>query len=197
MVQAMTLGKIADVRSGYVFRSSVAHDPNGTVRVVGMKDLRIDVGVAWENVIRIQPNPKFAEYFLQEEDILFTVRGARFYGVCIEKIDKEAIASHHLFHIRVRDKRIVAPAFLSWLMNRAEAQRYYAEHAMGQSVSSGLRGLRRPDMENLPISLPPIEKQDEIMRIVDCLRREIVVLEASIQNRLAIQDALAVELCHG
>lgn len=197
MAQTTTLGQLADVRSGFVFRSTVAHDPDGSVRVVGMKDLRLDAGIAWENVIRIQSKPKYSDYFLQEDDILFTVRGARFYGVCIDTIDGDAIASHHLFHIRVRDKQTVIPAFLSWLMNRAEAQRYYAEHAMGQSASSGLRGLRRPNMENLPINLPPMEKQQTIMQMVYCLRQEITVLEASIKNRLAIQDALVTELCRG
>lgn len=195
MAQTTTLGQLADVRSGFVFRSTVAHDPEGTIRVVGMKDLRMDAGVAWDSTIRIQPNPKFSDYFLREGDILFIVRGARFYGVCVEKIEGDAIASHHLFHIRVRDGQTVMPEFLAWQMNRAEAQRYYAENAMGQSTSVGLRGLRRPDMENLPVRLPPMEKQKAVMRIVDCLRRETMVLEASIRNRSAMQDALVTELC--
>lgn len=197
MIHTTTLGQLADVRSGFVFRSTVAHDPDGSIQVVGMKDLRMDAGIAWDSVIRIQSKPKYSDYFLQEGDILFTVRGARFYGVFIDAIEGEAIASHHLFHIRVRDKQAVMPAFLSWLMNRAEAQRYYAEHAMGQSTSSGLRGLRRPDMENLPIHLPSMEKQKAVMQMVDCLRQEITVLEASIKNRLAIQDALVTELRQG
>lgn len=192
MIHDTTLGQVADIRSGYVFRSGMEHDPDGNVRVVGMKDLRIDADVDWRDVTRIHSKLDLTDYLLRNEDILFTVRGTRFYGVFVNGIDGQTIASHHLFHIRVRDRDIVRPAFLAWWMNRAEAQRYYAEHAMGQTA---LRGLRRPDMMNLPLHLPAMVKQDEIIRIVDCLRQEIGLFEASIQNRQAMQEALATDLC--
>lgn len=192
MAYDTTLGQIADVRPGYVFRSGMEHDPDGNIRVVGMKDLRRDAGVDWRDVTRIQSKQDLTDYLLRDEDILFTVRGARFYGVYVKGVDGQAIASHHLFHIRVCARDVVKPAFLAWLLNRAEAQRYYAEHAMGQTT---VRGLRRPDMANLPLSLPAMAKQDEIMQVVDCLRQEIDLFEASIQNRRAMQEALAVDLC--
>lgn len=192
MADEIILGRLAAIRTGYVFRSGVENDPAGDTRVVGMKDLNVDAGVDWSKAIRIRSEQDLTDYLLQSGDILFTVRGARFYGVCVDTVGGRAIASHHLFHIRVRDRDRVRPAFLSWIMNRAEAQRYYAEHAMGQS---SLRGLRRADMMNLPLRLPPVGKQDEIMRAVDCLRREIELFEASIQNRLATQEAMAAELC--
>ena len=192
MADEITLGQLADIRTGYVFRSGVENDPAGDMRVVGMKDLKADLGVDWSGVVRIRSEQNLTDFLLQDGDILFTVRGARFYGVYMEKVSGRAIASHHLFHIRVRDRKVIRPTFLAWIMNRAEAQRYYAEHAMGQS---SLRGLRRPDMQNLPLRLPPLAKQDEIMRAVDCMRREIELFEASKQNRLALQEALAAELC--
>lgn len=191
MMHDIILGQIADIRSGYIFRSGVAHAPDGSVRVVGMKDLRVDVGIEWQGVTRIQPKQDLTDYLLRNEDILFTVRGARFYGVCVSGVDEQSIASHHLFHIRVRDRDIVRPEFLAWLLNRAEAQRYYAEHAMGQTA---LRGLRRQDMMSMPLRLPALVKQDEIVQVVDCLRQEIELFETSIQNRRAMQEALAAEM---
>lgn len=191
MTPEIKLGKLAEIRTGYVFRTGLDIVPNGDVGVIGMRDLEADIGVKWESIPRIITEQNFDDHMLRDGDILFTVRGVRFYGVCVDKVCGRAVASHHLFRIRVRDKDVVRPEFLSWLLNRAPAQRYFVEHAMG---TAALRGLRRSIMENMPVLIPKIEKQDAIMRAVNCMRKEMELFEASIKNRGDIQDALAASL---
>lgn len=191
VISKACLAEIADIRTGYVFRSGVESVPDGNVLVLGMKDVRVDRGIQWDTVPLVRASQDLRDYALRDGDIVFTVRGARFFGACVEGVSGLTIASHHLFHIRVKDEALVRPVFLAWFLNRVPAQRYYAEHAAGQT---GLRGLRRQDMMHLPVSIPPPDRQDAIMRAVNCMRREVELFEASIQNRLSLQDALAADL---
>ena len=83
-----TLGDVANLRSGYPFRSGLTPDSDGTIAVVQGRDVEADrlhfrpVGP----LVRIMKEElrRVSEHFLQPGDVLLMARGPRNYAAVVE-----------------------------------------------------------------------------------------------------------------
>ena len=183
------LAALADVQAGHPFRGSVPEDSEGNAFAVQMRDVSPDGGVAWDGLVRTSLDGRKSPVWLQSGDVIFAARGARNYALCLEDVPLQTVCSQYFFLIRVKSTGLL-PAFLAWQINRAPAQRYLAKNAEGTDQLS----IRRGVLENLPIAVPPLEKQQRIVAFDKEASRERQLLEILIRNREQQLDALAFEL---
>lgn len=173
------LKQFTEVRSGHPFRGSVPEIAGGSALAIQMRDLSVASGVAWEKVARTNPEGRKEPDWLRPGDILFVAKGARNFAVCLKDIPAPAVCSQYFFLIRVLDIKSLLPEFLAWQINQLPAQRYLSKNAEGTDQLS----IRRGVLEALPIAVPPIAQQHQLINLDKAARQERTLLEGLIYNR--------------
>ncbi|PRD64839.1 hypothetical protein C6P64_12325 [Malikia granosa] len=184
------LGSVATVRSGYPFRGSIEESAKGDVLAVQMKDVDLERGVSWPGVIRTSLAGRKEPDWLKAGDVLFVSKGARFYAVCIDEPPNPAVCSPHFFHLEVAPQGPLLPAFLAWQINQPPFQRQLQQAAEGSSQLS----IRRPVLESLSLSVPPLVDQHRVVALAELARKERRALYQLIHNRERQLQALAEDL---
>lgn len=151
----MPLLQLVEVRPGFPFRSSIIEDAAGDALVVQLKDVSRESGPDWSQLTRTRLSARKPFPFLQDDDILLPIRGNSYLAVHLAKVPEPAVAALHFFVLRADKKRIL-PAFLVWQLNYGPVQEYFRQVRAG----SVQQGLRRADVEQIPVVVPPLEQQE-------------------------------------
>lgn len=183
------LRDLADVRAGHPFRGRVPVITNGNAQVIQMRDVAPDGSVAWGALVstRVTPhkNARLPDW-LQDGDVLFVARGARNYALCLTTVPARTVCAQHFFVIRMRTDRLL-PEFLAWTINRAPGQHYLGRLAEGSDQHS----IRRAVLEDMPVPVPDLPRQRQLVDLTDAVTRERRAFEALSRTRERELDALA------
>ena len=177
MKRTLPLKELAEVSTGYPFRTGLNDDPSGVIRVIQMRNITFS-GVEWEQAVRVSFEENMRSYFLCSGDILFVMRGGKYYATHIQDVPQQAVASMHFFRVRIKPKKDVIPEFLAWQLEQAPAQRYYSSVEAGSAQKS----LRLADFSEIPIVLPSLDRQHMLTQVVINLKTGIKTMEANIAN---------------
>jgi type I restriction enzyme, S subunit len=90
-----------------------------------------------------------------------------------------AVYSYHIMRLRPKTLNIVTSIYLSYLFRSNIIQSQITSIATGMTRY----GLSKSKFENLKFPLPPIEVQQEIVRILDTFTMLVVTLEAELESR--------------
>lgn len=187
---SLELGSAVKIRSGYPFRGSIDEAADGDTLAVQMKDVDSERGVSWAGVIRTSIAGRKQPDWLKAGDVLFVSKGTRFYAVCVDQPPGPAVCSPHFFHLQVAPQASLLPAFLAWQINQPPFQRQLNQAAEGSSQLS----IRRPVLESLTLSVPPLADQHRIVALAELARQERRALHQLIFNREQQLQALAEDL---
>ncbi|MDF7805906.1 restriction endonuclease subunit S [Pontiellaceae bacterium B12219] len=189
-----TLKSIAEIRAGHPFRGKLNEDPDGTVPVLQMKDITESFFINPSAAATVNRNDIKPQYLLKAGDLIFRSRGRTNTCSILSTIEKPTVCAAPLFQIRVTAPDVM-PEYICWFINQPEAQAWLDRHAKGTSV----RMIGRDALEDLPITLPPLEKQREItaiakladreQRLMDQLRDKKKTLISGILARVASETA--------
>ncbi|MGL4514409.1 MAG: restriction endonuclease subunit S [Lacipirellulaceae bacterium] len=185
------LNKIADFRSGYLFRGRVEHDPCGNVQVVQVKDVvdRRRVETAGLDRVRLdKPEP----HLVERGDVLFLGRGHRLYAVVVPEITADTIATGYFFVLRPR-LGVVTPEYLVWVLNEAGFQESLSQFVRGTHIPM----VSRKDVEQQTIPVPPLEVQQRITNLTELAQRERQLASELADRRERLVEAVARRLAHG
>lgn len=182
------LAEIAEVTTGYPFRSGLADMPGGTVHVIQMRDISAVGNIDWSSTVKILPKKNMEEYYLQPSDIQFVMRGGNYYAALLEDVPGKAISSMHFFSIRITQPELVLPEFLAWQLEQAPAQRYYSSVETGSMQKS----LRLSEFEATEVVLPTLERQHMLVRAVHNIKQNITTMAAGIANSEKLLTAMAL-----
>lgn len=186
--KTLPLREIAEINAGYPFRTGLSDDPSGTVRVIQMRNVTPS-GVEWEQAVRVPPEGNMKGYYLRDDDILFVMRGGKYYATRIQNAPQQSVASMHFFRVRIKPQKDVVPEFLLWQLEQASAQRYYG----GIEAGSAQKSLRLADFAEMPIVLPPLDRQHMLTQAVKNLKAGIATMGASIANSNNLLAAMALK----
>ena len=162
------LKDLAEIQSGYPFRGAVvAGPPQSGVAVIQMRDLGEDLvpdlqKVVWNATISAKPI-----HLLKVGDVLFRGRGNAPAGYCLRELPALCIAAAPLLRLRLRSN-VLLPEFLAWYLRQKSAQAFFEGNAQG----SATRMVGIDVLENLPIPIVPLEKQQKIAALVELSERE-------------------------
>ena len=183
------LSQLIDVKPGFPFRGKIEASPNGGVKAVQLKDIATYGSVDWESVIAVELGGRKTPEWLKADDMLFSARGTRNFATWLGHVPGEAVCSPHFFHLTNPSSKIL-PAFLAWQINQEPAQQYLRSSAEG----SRLPNIRRKVLEDMPISVPSIEKQRQIIALDKAWQQEQQVLQALTDNMKRTMTGLAQQL---
>ncbi|CAM3786617.1 restriction endonuclease subunit S [Flavobacterium gelidilacus] len=165
--------------SGYSFREKIDHKPEGDIGIIQMKDIENDyLNFDYQNIDKVKDFSFKEKFFLNKGDVLFVSKGVNNYAFSIDKLDFPIIASATFFIIRVNENKILSE-YLAWYMNQTEAQNYFSEKKAGTYVPN----LKKQDILDLPLKVPPIKIQNAIAQTAKLLNQEIIILNKIKENR--------------
>mgnify|MGYP003416984418 FL=1 len=183
----MNIEQIATLMAGHPFRGSIKNTPGGEVAVVQMRDVDLENGIDSANLVRVNLMGRKKPDYLKLGDILFIGRGYRLFAVLVDKELEHTVAGSHFFIIRIKtNRRDVRADYLTWYINHKRAQKYFSQHVAG----TALPHINRSTLENLPVVLPPLAVQDQMMKAHYCRLKEKALLEALVQKKGQFLDGL-------
>lgn len=184
------LEALAEFRVGYPFRGAIEPAADGSVAVVQMKDVSPTDAMVWDAVVRTELTGRREPDWLVSGDILLVARGNRYYAAALDAVPSRSVCGPHLYHLRLRHGSAVLPGFLAWQINQPPIQRLLRQAAEGSNQLS----IRRAELEALPISVPSLTVQKQIVRLAEAAAREHALLDQLILIRKQQLNALAIAL---
>ena len=173
---AVPLGEIAEIATGYAFRSRLQPRPNGNLLVVQMKDLTDDNRVDSSALSRIEHAQVKPHQLVRRGDLLFRSRGQTHTAALVTQDLGTAVAAAPL--LRIRPRETVLPAYLAWFINHPATQAQLDSRAEGTS----LRMIRKRSLAELEVTIPPLERQQVIVALAD-----LAVQEQRLMARISLK----------
>jgi len=185
-MQNATLKHIAGIMPGYPFRGRLAESDQGDSLALQMRDTREDAPINWSQVARTNLEGRREPDWLRKGDIVFVARGSNNYSTLIEDVPDKVVITPQFFLVRVTSDKVL-PSFLAWQMNQEPARRYFQAASQGSAQPS----IRKSVLAELPLALPPLDEQEKIMEMVDCLKAQQDTFRALEQNQKRLMAAIA------
>ncbi len=173
-----TLKIIAQARLGYHFRGAIKDTPDVDSAGVQIKNVDPVHDIDWPALVNTSLTGRKEPDWLQPGDVLFVARGSRNIAVCFDEMPGKAVCAPRYYLLRTRDNTVL-PEYLAWYINKAPAQRYFAQSAERSFIIS----IRRAVLEELPVSVLGLATQRTIAHLAVAARREKLITEQLIRNR--------------
>ncbi|ALA25950.1 restriction endonuclease subunit S [Piscirickettsia salmonis] len=184
------LCEIAEIRPGYPFRGTITPVANTGTFVVQVRNTNASGEIHTSGMITTKLTGRKQPDWLQQGDILFVAKGAKYFAAYVKQLPTKTVCSPHFFIVRIKNEhsKTILPEFICWQLNQIPAQRYFKTTAEGSMYVS----IRRQVLENVPIILPSIERQAQLVALHSSAVKEKKTLQKLITNRQQQLDAIAM-----
>ena len=187
----MVLSDFVEITVGYPFRGKIPEQHGTGIYAVQMKDVISANQIGWATCTETELTGKKKPVWLKVGDVLVVSRGSKNYAALVgsdaERI--KAVASPHFFVLSNFSEK-VSPQFIQWFINQSPSQNYFQREAEGTLTKS----IRRSVLENLPIAVPSIEKQEQIVQLYMTMWQEQVLLKQLTFNSEKLMNTIAKDL---
>jgi hypothetical protein len=173
------LADVAEVRAGYLTKKPVRPRPDGTHHLLQVRDFNSErSALDADAMVRFTPDSPTSARPLQTGDIVFLARGTRNFAFAPVDLPAHSIAASYFFVIHPGEQ--VLPGYLAWCLNQPATLR-----ALARSATSGahMPVVRRADIENVQVPVPPIHVQQAIVHLDGLMRDEQALLNELAQRR--------------
>lgn len=183
MATEQALTTLADIQTGYPFRGKVKGDPLGSHIAIQSRDIDDALNLKLDGITRFRmpANARSEGKQLQSGDILVMSRTEKPYAIQIPQAFPPAVAHTSFYTIRIRKEDRLLASFLTLSLNSNLLQNRLQSLIKGTSIPY----IRIDDLRTLPIPLPTLEKQKQIVRLHEAFLREAALhrkLEATRQE---------------
>jgi restriction endonuclease S subunit len=182
------LSELATINSGYSFRSSVKHEPEGEYWVLRPGDIGENADPSEEDMTRTSISRDLRDrYFVDDEVVLFVTYGESNRAYCFGELPPNTIAGSAFTLIRPRKEEeggAVEAPYLAWYMNQEPARAFYEAFRRGSTTSR----ISRKSLQALEIPVPPLHVQRRIGEIDELTRKEARLTQQWIEKRRLLID---------
>ncbi|MGM0587123.1 MAG: restriction endonuclease subunit S [Bacteroidota bacterium] len=180
------LADIANIATGYSFRSKLDHDPRGDTKVIQMSDVGKRKGIDTEGLVSIADfSPRSDRYFLEAGDVLMTSRGHNLHAYLVPEGLGRVVPINSFLIIKC-DKNKVLPDYLVWYLNSDRMQYNIHVLAGGTNIPS----LPKKSLESMDVFLPSIQKQETLAKIESLKKQEIGLLRELASKKESFIDTV-------
>jgi restriction endonuclease S subunit len=184
------LSQITHIRAGHPFRTKLVHKPGSGTRVIQMKDVDLWRGINWDSVVETPPISRGFPDVVQKDDILLIARGQAIHAIYVDDLPYEQVLAAPHFYLITPLYAQVDPQFLAWQLNQKPVQEYLRLNLEGSTTKS----IRRSLVDGIPIVVPPLWKQQKIVNIYNCIRKERTIYQRLIEHGEQLSHGLATQL---
>lgn len=188
-----TLGELAEFKNGLNFTKS---SKGQTLPVVGVGDFQNHDDLPLENLGSVTIDGKLSDDYLIKRNDILTVRSngsKHLVGRCILVPEINDDTSFSGFIIRIRcNESVIEPRFLLRYMKT----QFIRERLTSDGGGANITNINQAKLTTLPVVLPPLKIQREIVKKLEELLSETHILEAIYQQKIAALDELKKALLH-
>lgn len=191
-LQMTTLLKyLGKVSTGVTIREAIDSSVDGNTRLLQIKDLpRIGSQFGAENLPTINWDLSTTPQYLTHNSVVIIGRGEpKAYLFTGEQRDRVMISSA-LINVELNNE-LVIPEFLVWYINNATSS---SQHFHINSRDMTLQMTSISTVKNLPITLPSLEQQKEILRLEHCATQENIIFKRMSKLRKELNKAASEEI---
>jgi hypothetical protein len=168
------LKEIANIRAGLTVRRKPRNALTHPYSVIQIRNVTEFGTLDLSGLAKTELEEIPSRFFLGKGDILFCARGARNHAAACT-VDADRVVVESQFFILTIPAEAVLPEYLAWYINQQPAQRYLEERTSGSHV----RMILRDDLLDMPVIVPPLSVQQQILEL-----RRLQILEQAILSRL-------------
>ncbi len=182
----MRLKEVANISTGYSFRSKIRHNPQGETKVIRMGDVDKNIGVKAESVSKVTDfNPRNRRYFLDEGDIIMMSKGYNLNAFLIPEGLGKVVAVNSFIVLKVKSSKVL-PAYLVWFLNSKRTQHFLKAVASGTSTPN----LSKRALEAVEIPVPSQRKQQLLCEINQLKRKQVIYHQKIASKKEQLIDAI-------
>ena len=178
--------------AGYPFRSKIKVDSEATTRVIQLRDVNAAGHLNYYRISNAFLTGKKKPDWISLGDVLFTAKGQRHMAVYVSQVLAHTVCAPQFFHVRLKPEfdAAISPLFLAWQLNQGPCQQYFMQQAEGSIQPH----IRKPILEQTPISIPRLATQKSITDLYLLVLQEKQVLETLEKQRQHQLHAIAANL---
>lgn len=184
------LKEIADIRTGYSFRTKIQPDFTGNTLVVQLKELSEKNTIDVSTAVKIDMSDISENYLLQKGDLVFRSRGMDSTAAIMNMDADNVILSAPFQRIRISRPLEIISEYLLWYINSKEAQTYFTANKTGTSVSM----ISTAVLAELPVVVPSLEIQKQIIEINTLALKEIELQEELIKKKKLLTETVLLNV---
>lgn len=164
MQKSVEIKEIANVISGYTFRGSIKEDAGGALYVLQAKNIRDELIVNEETLVKTKFDTSHTKAFAQDGDVAISTRGT--FRSAVLRSSKKIIASSSVYLLRLNSNCSILPKFLSIYINSALGQKDILQITTGAAIKLILRR----DLENIRVPVLPLLQQEKTVALYQNIR---------------------------
>lgn len=153
------LKDIANISTGYTFRSKIEPNDDGNYFVIQSRDLTDSFVLSDEGLIKTLVKSVSQASLVKNDDIILSSRGK--YKAAILTVNQPTVASSSVFLIRIKDKKEILPEYLGIYLNSYQAQLQLEK----LTTNSYIKSLPKSNLKELKIKIPDLRKQEQIISL--------------------------------
>ena len=185
--------QLATVQMGYSFRSRPELSSNGDVAVIQMKDLLPNNTVDCNELVKIDMEEVKEHHLARRGDLIFRSRGYVTTAAVLLDDPGKAVVAAPLLRIRITRPGEILPEYLNWYIGQRDAQRYFTSRQEGTSVNM----VSRKQLEDMPVDIPPLEQQKNIVELASLSAREQTLLRSLADKREQYISTVLMQFAKG
>ena len=189
----LKITQLTSIQTGYTFRSRLEAMENGSVSVIQMKDLLSNNTVDCGKCIKTDMKTVRDHHLAQKGDLIFRSRGLVTTSAILLTNPHKTIVSAPLLRIRITNTKIILPEYLNWYISQKDAQRYFTSRQEGSSINM----ISQKQLEELPVPIPSLAEQKQILEINELHNQEIDALNKLIKIKKIVVAQLLGEFAKG
>lgn len=184
----MTLGDIADIRSGYTLREAITPVPGGDVHILQIKDIERD----WQWDPDILPAIAWEQHTLpprlEQGQIVVAARGNR-NTAAVYRGDIPVVATNQFLIVTLKKKESeFVPEYLGWVLNQPMIQLEF------QRSGSNIQLITKAALMQVSIPAPAIETQHQIGQLQRIWHHEDDLIKKLQDNRRQLEVGILQKL---
>ena len=137
----------------------------------------------------VEEDEKYNKNLLLENDILLPSKGTRIFATLFRAQWGKAVASSIFYVLRV-DSAIVLPAYLATILNLPQYQQQLWQMGGGSNIFS----LRKKELEDLQIPIPPLKIQQQISDLNLLFQQKNILRQQMIQKERQLYQSIIHKL---
>jgi len=185
--------ELATVQMGYSFRSRLEASEIGGVAVIQMKDLLDDSTVDCDSLVKIDMKAVKEHHLAQKGDLVFRSRGHVTTAAILLQDPGKAVVAAPLLRIRVTKPDKILPGYLNWYISQRDAQIFLTSRAKGTVQKM----ISKEAIEDLEVSVPSLEIQENILELVALTAREQTLLHRLADKREQYISTILMQYAKG
>lgn len=188
----MKLSKLANILNGAAFRTGIESLPQGTAGIIQLKDLTENGTVDLSELSCISTQIIKGKFMATPQDILIRTRGANFKAAKLNPGQGEWAVASPISILKIVNNQVF-PEYLLWFLNLSRTQEYFRSMAEGTS----LKHLKKTDMDDLDVVLPPLEQQRCIAELAALQTEELQIAEKLAGKREQLLERILMQIASG